>query len=428
MKNQRFLIWLLLFFILLSVFQNLGKNGGDLLNENDIGVATDRTSYKEGKTITLTIQNNTENPLNFIDTCPEIPFEVLKYNNGEWTALSEKESCDPTGENKTLPQELAPGEKQSFSYQNWSYRLFGDLGRYRIDVPMEEEGTLKTFSSNEFTVEPRGLLGQFWMTIVYRPILNTLVFLIESMPRHSLGLAIILLTLIIRTLLLIPSQRAMRSQRKMQEIQPKLEELKKRHKDNQEKLALETMKLWQSQKVNPFGSCLMILVQFPILIALYYVVQSGLHPDKVGLLYDFVASDLDFTAIQTNFLGLLELTEIDFFVLPLTVGGLQYFQMHLALARAQKKKEKAKQKKGETKILKKVEGTEDLQDQMQMATNMMKYVMPVMIAFFTASLPAGVGLYWGVSTIYGIVQQIVVNKESLKEKEDNEPVVRVIEK
>ena len=59
---------------------------------------------------------------------------------------------------------------------------------------------------------------------------------------------------------------------------------------------------------------------------------------------------------------------------------------------------------------------------------MMKYVMPLMIAFFTASLPAGVGLYWGTSTNYGIAQQFVVNKQSEKEEEEEEPSVRVIEK
>src|SRR3989339_407748 len=99
---------------------------------------------------------------------------------------------------------------------------------------------------------------------------------IEVMPGHSLALAIIILTLIIRTILLVPSQHAIKSQKKLQEIQPKLEEIKKKYAGNQEKIAMETMKVWQENKVNPMGSCLPLLVQFPIMIALFYAVKYGI--------------------------------------------------------------------------------------------------------------------------------------------------------
>jgi YidC/Oxa1 family membrane protein insertase len=432
MKNQRLLFWLFLGLIALSVFQNFSKNGDSALEVNSIGIVTDRNDYAEGKTVALTVQNNTPATITLQDACGDLPFEIAEYKDGEWAVVSGsyEEEC----ETPDTVIEIAAGEKESFNYKNWTYRLFGESGRYRIEMQTAgksqttstETIEAKTLYSNEFSFEERGFFSSLWLEFVYRPTLNTLVFLIEVLPGHSLGFAIILLTLLIRTLLLIPSQRAMRSQKKMQEIQPKIEELKKKYKDNQELMAMETMKLWQTHKVNPFGSCMMILVQFPILIALYQVVQSGLHPDKFEILYDFVGTKLDFAQINANFLGILDLTQINFIVLPLIVGALQYVQMHLALARAKKKKEVKKEV--DKKVLEKVESTDDLQNQMQMATNMMKYVMPAMIAFFTASVPAGVGLYWGVSTTYGIVQQLVVNKESTKEKEQTEPVVKVIEK
>lgn len=422
MKNNKFLLWLLFFMVIMSVFQNFGKSQDTDLSLNEVGIATDKNEYKEGKEIRVTVQNNTLETIS-VNDCGEIPLDILRYENGEWENISQAyDACETMGEE---PLTIASGEKETFSYRDWSYRLLTENGRYRIDVSIEESEETQTYSSNEFTIKPKGLIGRLWTIGVYQPILNTLVFLIEKMPGHSLGWALIALTLIIRTLLLIPSQRAMRSQRKMQDIQPKLEELKKKYKDNQEKLAIETMKLWKNNKVNPFGSCLLLLVQFPILIALYYVVQGGLHPDKVGLLYESIAANFSFDLIQTQFLG-LNLLEINFFVLPLIVGGLQYIQMSLAMSRAKKKKEEKKTSAKE--VAKKIESERDFQSEMQMATNMMKYVMPVMIAFFTASLPAGVGLYWGTSTTYGIFQQLVVNKEGTKLKDSDEPIVRVINK
>jgi YidC/Oxa1 family membrane protein insertase len=128
--------------------------------------------------------------------------------------------------------------------------------------------------------------------------------------------------------------------------------------------------------------------------------------------------------METQFLG-MELLNINFIVLPLLVGGLQFIQMQLAFARAQKKKKNTPSNKPTKK---KSDKAPDMQDQMKMANNMMKYFMPAMIAFFTASLPAGVGLYWGTSTTYGILQQLVVNRQTQSDNKASKPTVRVIEK
>lgn len=425
MKNK-FFLWLLIFLTFFTLTQSWTNRPNDsALETGSIGIATKKESYSVGKEVVLKIQNNSSDPIELSYPCNAPAFKILQYAGGEWheiqlDPIEVKEEDEPC-ENELV---LDPGKKGEVSYKNWAYRIFSETGRYRIDVTTPIDGESKTIPSNEFTIVERGLISQLWMNLIYRPILNTLVFLIEKIPGHSLGVGIIILTLIIRTLLLIPSQRAMRSQKKMQKVQEEIEELKKKHGKNQEKLALETVALWKKHKVNPFGSCLVLLIQFPILIALYYVVWEGLNPDKVELLYSFLTNELSFEKIQTNFLGVLELTKINFFILPLIVGGLQFAQLQLTMSRKKKKSTPPKPEK----IKKNVEGIKDMQNEMQMATNMMKYVLPIMIAFFSASLPAAVGLYWATSTLYGIAQQFVVNKESDTDAHSNEPTVRVIEK
>jgi len=418
MKNNKLILWLLIALVAFNFMQKSDPAETNVyLSQSDIGISTQKTDYRRGKEIILTIQNNTETALEIPVECNEEPLNVMNYSNGEWiqkTFQEEKTECP------NATQTIAPGESSNLSYKNWTYRVFGETGRYRVEMTNNDT----TYTSNEFTVEPRKTIGRLWMDAIYRPILNGLIFLIKTVPGHSLGLAIIFLTLFIRTLLLIPSQRAMRSQKKMQEVQSKIEAGKKKHKDNQEKIALETVALWKEHKVNPFGSCMLMLVQFPILIGLYYVIREGLHPDKIELLYPSVIDGFSFSLMQTHFLG-MDLLLPNIIILPLIVGGLQFIQMQLAFARAEKKKSTTPSNKPTKK---KSDNAPDMQDQMKMANNMMKYFMPAMIAFFTASLPAGVGVYWGVSTTYGIVQQLVVNRQAQSDDKASSPKVRVIEK
>jgi YidC/Oxa1 family membrane protein insertase len=169
------------------------------------------------------------------------------------------------------------------------------------------------------------------------------------------------------------------------------------------------MALWKEAKVSPFGSCLPILLQFPFLIAVFYAIKDGLNPDNSYLLYKQYA-DFTFHEINVNFLGILDLTKINLYVLPILIGGLQFAQMKLMMAKKTKKKVENGEKKEK--------------NEMEMANSMMIYMMPVMIAVFTASVPAGVGMYWGTSTIYGIIQQMIVNKTPIQESK-NDPSVKV---
>jgi len=409
------LLIFLVIFVLFSLFsRGLGGNTNidTTLTQDGIGLATTKITYSYGKEVRIKIQNNLEEPLTIDNACHTEPLDVFKYKDGDWIQMEASHDIDCTD----VVYTIQPGENLSLSYGTWTYSLFDEVGRYQIRFKFGD----KTYYSNEFTIEEAGFLTKFWREAFYKPIYNGIIFLISVLPNHSLALAIILITLIIRTILLIPSQRAIRSQKKMQDIQPKLEAVKKKYAGNQEKIAMETMKVWQENKVNPLGSCLPLLIQFPILIALFHAIKEGMNPDKIALLYDF-QQGFSMSNINTSLFGVFDLTKTDIYFFPIVVGTLQFTQMKLALAR---KKTAKVEEKEPAKGKKKKDNKQNLSSDMAQANKMMQYFMPLMIAFFTASTPSGVGLYWGTSTLYGIIQQIAANREG----KSKEPTVKVIEK
>ncbi len=408
------LIFLVIFLALNYLFKGCdNKQDETTIPSDKITFITTETEYSRRKTVAVEIVNNTKNTVSIPNECPNEPFKVLHFENNEWV---EKTASPALKCVDTTAKTLKSTEKITISYSNWNHALFSEMGRFKIEAQLKvvsgDMETTETYTSNEFTVVEEGLFSKLWTGIFYRPIYNGLIFLISVMPFHDLGLAIILLTIIIRTILLLPSHKAMRSQKKMQEVQPRLEKIKEKYKGDQQKIAAETMAIWKEAKVNPFGSCLPLLLQFPFLIALFYAIQDGLNPDNAYLFYASYGN-FSFESINVNFLGILDLTQRNLYVLPLIIGGLQFLQMKLSFAR--------KAKKDQHK-----DGDKDAKpkNEMAIANSMMTYIMPVMIAVFTASLPAGVGLYWGVSTIYGIIQQVVINKEGPTDKD--EPTVKVI--
>ncbi len=405
-KLLNYLVVFLTTFLLLQWFQG-GKGEDTTLTQGDIGVMTVKDSYVVGGDIQVTVQNNTDQLLTLENPCPDPFLKVSRFTSEGYLELSNTSERDCT---HAQALSIAAGEKATLSLADYSYSLFGSAGKYKVSLTLptptvEDPTAIKEYTSPEFDVEEPGILRSFYRTVIYQPILNLLVALLIYIPGHYLGLGILALTLIIRTLLLLPSQKAMKAQKRMQNIQPKLEELKKTHANDQTRLAQETMLLWKTEKVNPVSSCLPMLIQMPILIALFHAINGGLSPDKQVLIYDFLPS-FSLSEINPNLLD-FNLLDHSLIVLPILIGALQFLQMQLMMAR--------KNKKGETSVPK----------EMESANKIMKYMMPIMLALFTARLPAAVGLYWGVSTCYGIVQQIVVNKGSSKEPPSNDEDVKV---
>jgi YidC/Oxa1 family membrane protein insertase len=405
MNKKNILIFVIVFLLLNFAFSMCSKkdDSSTLMQTGNFGVATTKKEYEQDEQVAVKIKNNTAEDYLIKDRCPTEPLDVSRFENNQWTPenFTAEIKCD-----KSKDVTVKTGEEITVHFTSWNHALFGNLGRYKVVatlVPANAQSTLGEMKveSNEFEVKNKGILGYLWTTVFFQPIYNILILLVKFVPFHDLGLAIILLTTIIRTILLVPSQKGLKSQRKMQELQPKLNKLKEKHKDNQEALAKETMMLWKEHKVNPFGSCLPLLIQFPVLIALFYVIQNGLNPDNAYLLYAPL-KDFSLSVINVNFLGILDLTAVNSVLLPLFVGSLQFLQMKLAMLKTEKKKADAKSGDKDKK---------ETKNEMETANQMMIYVMPVMIAVFTASVPAGVGLYWSISTLYGIIQQVIVNKQ-----------------
>jgi YidC/Oxa1 family membrane protein insertase len=416
MKKPNILLYVTVFLLTYMVVQLFqGAPANPVLDEGPIGLETAKTEYAIGKDIRVTVQNNEADPLVITQVCEAreqgsflLPaFTIMHYEDGAFTLVSDIQNLPECTSDLTVT--IQPGEKHSFSLLSYSYSYFGEIGRYRLDLSSGET----TVSSPEFQITKPGVLTMLWRTLIYVPLLNVLVAILIYLPGHSLGLAVILLTIVIRTILLIPSQKAMKAQRRMQMVQPKLEEIKKKYAGDQTRIAEETMKLWREAKVNPLSSCLPILIQLPILIALYYVIMGGLSPDRTTLIYNFLP-EFSLHNIDPNFFG-FNLLEHSLIVFPLTIGVLQFIQMQLMSYQRKNKKAQAAAEKA-------------MPNEVEMANKMMKYVMPVMIAVFATQTPAAVGLYWGTSTFYGIIQQLVVNKEGpeLAASPDDDVQVRVI--
>lgn len=235
------------------------------------------------------------------------------------------------------------------------------------------------------------MLINIYTLVLYQPIFNLLVFFYNLLPNHDLGLAIVLITIVIRILILPLSAATLKSQKRMQEVQPKLEELKQKYKDDQEKMTQEMMKLYKDEKVNPFSSCLPVLLQLPIFIAVYQVFQSGLKPETLKNLYPFVSNPGVLNSVS---LGLFDLSKPSW-VLAFAAGLGQYFQSKMLMV-------KAPGVKGE--------GTKD-EETMAIFNKQMTYMFPVITVIIGFRLPAGLTLYWLITTLFSLAQQIYVLKK-----------------
>lgn len=227
--------------------------------------------------------------------------------------------------------------------------------------------------------------------IFYQPIFNLLVWLYNAVPGHDIGIAIIILTILLKVLLFPLTLKSMKSQKALQDLQPKLIELKEKYKNDKEGLAKATMELYRNDKVNPFSSCLPILVQLPFLIALYQVLAAGLKSSGFDALYPFVANP---GHIDTIFLGFMNLAESKNMVLCLLAGITQFLQGKMMSTSSP------------ARSVQKDTGSKD-EAMLGSMNKQMLYMMPVLTVFIGYSLPGGLVLYWLVMNALTIAQQWV---------------------
>jgi len=354
-------------------------------------------TVKGGHHPVLIIKNHTEETLTFEDKCPNPQVIVVRVSDG-----GEEEALLTTDENAVpcIPlTEIQPGGKAIYELSPWKYSLFSEFGTYRLMLPVDPQ-ILSPSPVVEFSIHEAGPVTKMFRAFISKPLLNLLILIASFMPSYSLGLAIIILTILVKLVLFIPTQKGLEGQRRMQAVQPKLEEVKKRHKGDPQRMQSETMKVWKEHNVNPFQSCLPILIQMPILIGLFFVIRDGSILELSRHLIYGAYQDLSWSW-GTQFLG-LNLTEPNVYVMPPLLVALQFAQMKMSFAIAEKKK-KSKESKEEKK-----------KDPQQMQQKVMLYGLPLMIGFFALQFPAAVSLYWAVSTVFAVGQQLVVNRKELR--------------
>ncbi|MEA3449836.1 MAG: YidC/Oxa1 family membrane protein insertase [Patescibacteria group bacterium] len=229
-------------------------------------------------------------------------------------------------------------------------------------------------------------------TIFYQPILNLLVFLYNTVPGNDLGIAIIILTIIIKLLLFPLSKTAITSQKALQELQPKLEELKVKYKDKREEMSKAMMKLYKENKVNPLSSCLPLLIQLPFLWAVFRVFRNGFENGSLDLVYSFISRPESINYISLGFIDL----SVRNIPIALLAGAAQFWQTKMMMA-----------KKPQIKS----PGAKD-ENMMAIMNKQMMYFMPVLTIIIGIQFPGGLALYWLITTILtGVQQYYLFNQE-----------------
>lgn len=234
-------------------------------------------------------------------------------------------------------------------------------------------------------------ISNFFYVILYQPLTNALVFLYNTASFNDLGIAIILLTLVIRIILFPLFQKSARQQTVMQHLQPKLKAIQQEHKADRAKQTEAMMALYREHQVNPFSGILFLLIQIPVLIALYQIFLESLSVEAIApALYSFVRLP---EALNTTFLGLINLSSRSI-LLVVAAALAQFFQGWLA-------------------IPKRADPKAPLSAQEQIGRNMM-YVGPLLTIFIFFNFPAAISLYWLASSLFSILQQLVINKSLAK--------------
>lgn len=212
--------------------------------------------------------------------------------------------------------------------------------------------------------------GFSWLVHIMRVFFDWIFNTLQGFGLPNYGLAILILTVIIKTALQPLNAKQVKSMKALQEIQPKIKELQEKYKGNPEMLNREIADLYKEYKVNPFMGCLPILIQMPFLIALFYVLRD----------YPYIPE-------YEHFLWVPNLGKPDpYWIMPALVGITTYIQMKLSPSSSDP------------------------------SQKMISIIMPIFIAYISLKFPAGLSLYWTLGNVYSIVYQYFVNKRGLVTK------------
>ena len=241
------------------------------------------------------------------------------------------------------------------------------------------------------------MFNYIWHTFFFDPVYNILVFFIDVIPGGDVGLAIIATVILVKLILFPISIKAVQTQKVMKEVQPKLKEIKDKFKDDREEQAKAMMAVYKEHNLKPFSSILIVLLQIPIIIALYYSVYSGaggvaLPEVNVDILYSLIKAPVDVTM---NFIGLIDIAGRSALLAALA-GLTQYVHINFVMP-----------KTPEPEPGKEVDLQTEIMGNMQ---KQMKFVMPILITGIAYFISAAIALYFVVSNIFALLQELYVRR------------------
>lgn len=229
----------------------------------------------------------------------------------------------------------------------------------------------------------------------YQPLYNALVFLTAIIPGHDLGLAVIVLTLVVKIVLIPVSHKTIKTQKKLKELEPEMKRIKEVYKKDQQEQAVKIMELYKEHGVNPFSGVFLMFIQLPIILALFFVFKEGINLSSVDL-YGFIIKP---EFVNQLMFGFIDLTKSSI-VLSILVGLTQFAQVKLSLPPTPPKKEGVDLSFGDTMA--------------QSMNFQVKYVLPIFIAFVSYSLNTAVSVYWIVNNVFTIVHELYVKNKAQK--------------
>lgn len=231
-------------------------------------------------------------------------------------------------------------------------------------------------------------------TFIYEPLYNGLIFLIDKIPGADAGIAIIVFTLIIKLILFPLSKKAVSTQIKMKKVEPELNLIKEKYKNDKQEQARQTMKFYKENGIKPFSSILLILIQLPIIFALYKVfLTPGLPNVDTSILYSFVTAPAH---ININFLGLIDISGKSL-ILALLAGISTYIQIKYSVPPMPKKVDTGK--------------PATFQESIARSMNIqMRYMFPILAFFISWSISGAIALYWITSNIFTLGQELVIRR------------------
>jgi len=229
-----------------------------------------------------------------------------------------------------------------------------------------------------------------YTAIVWSPLFNGLIWLYAVIPVNDFGIAIIAFTFVLRVLLLPLHWKAKKAQQNLSALQPEVKKIQEKFKNDREGQGKALMALYSERKVNPFSGCFPILIQLPILFALFQIFQSGFDPALLSYLYSFVPNPGTVNPVAFGFLDLSKGNVALGFFAALT----QYIQTKISLPPPAPPSDKP--------------------DFSQILQKQSLYMIPLMLLFFSYSFPAAVTLYWTMLNIFGILQDTAIARLTKK--------------